>query len=127
MLKHFWANKVGAAVLLLCVFLLTFGFIKSTQIPDDVVAVNASLGSEFPTVILDAGHGGIDSGCVSVNGAEEKDINLKIMLKVRGMLEASGLDVVVTRDSDRSIHDSGVQGLGKQKQYVKQACYHKLI
>lgn len=116
MLKHFWANKVGAAVLLLCVFLLTFGFIKSTQIPDEVVAVNASLGSEFPTIILDAGHGGVDSGCVSVNGAEEKDINLKIMLKVRGMLEASGLDVVVTRDSDRSIHDSGIQGLGKQKQ-----------
>lgn len=116
MLKKFWANRVGAAVLLLCVFLLAFGFIKSAEIPSEIVAVNASLDSGLPTIILDAGHGGIDSGCVSVNGAEEKDINLSIMLKVRAMLEGSGFDVAVTRESDKSIHDIGVQGLGKQKQ-----------
>ena len=69
----------------------------------------------MPTIILDAGHGGIDSGCVSVNGAEEKDINLSIMLRLRDMLEASGFEVIVTRDADKSIHDSGVQGLGQQK------------
>ena len=30
-------------------------------------------------VVIDAGHGGADGGCVSVNGAVEKDINLNIL------------------------------------------------
>ena len=94
---------------------MVFGFIKTATPPDNVIAVGGALNSGMPTIILDAGHGGIDSGCVSVNGAEEKDINLSIMLRLRDMLEASGFEVIVTRDADKSIHDSGVQGLGQQK------------
>jgi len=115
MLKKLWVNKAGAAIMLLCTYLLVFGFIKTATVNDNVIQADAALSGNMPTVILDAGHGGIDSGCVSVNGAEEKDINLSIMLKLRDMLEASGFEVVVTRDTDRSIHDSGVQGLGQQK------------
>lgn len=37
------------------------------------------------------------------------------MLKLREMLRAAGFDTVVTRDSDKSIHDIGITGLGKQK------------
>lgn len=115
MLKKLWVNKVGVAIMLLCTYLLVFGFIKTATPSDNVIAVDGALNSGMPTIILDAGHGGIDSGCVSVNGAEEKDINLSIMLRLRDMLEASGFEVIVTRDADKSIHDSGVQGLGQQK------------
>lgn len=115
MLKRLWASRVGAAVLLLCIYLLFFGFTKSIEVERAAVAVSAQADSSLPTIILDAGHGGIDSGCVSINGVEEKDINLNIMLKLRDMLEVSGYEVVVTRDSDRSIHDAGIQGLGQQK------------
>ena len=66
-------------------------------------------------IVIDAGHGGIDSGCVSINGVEEKDINLSILLKLRQMLEAAGFETAVTRDTDKSIHDTGVTGLGNQK------------
>jgi len=66
-------------------------------------------------IVIDAGHGGLDSGCVSVNGAEEKNINLSILLKVQDMCEAFGYTVVVTRDTDISIHDEGVTGTGNQK------------
>ena len=34
-------------------------------------------------IVLDAGHGGIDVGKMGVNGAEEKEINLKISLKIK--------------------------------------------
>lgn len=115
MLKKLWVNKVGVAIMLLCTYLLVFGFIKTATPPDNVIAVDGALNGGMPAIILDAGHGGIDSGCVSVNGAEEKDINLSIMLRLRDMLEASGFEVIVTRDADKSIHDSGVQGLGQQK------------
>ena len=71
--------------------------------------------NELPVIILDAGHGGFDGGCVSADGVPEKGINLSILLRLRDMLELSGYDVEVTRDSDISIHDSGVEGLSNQK------------
>ena len=115
MLKKLWVNRVGALIVLLCTYLLVFGFIKTSSLPEQIVPVNAEVENPLPVIILDAGHGGVDSGCVSVHGAEEKDINLSILLKLRGMLEVTGFKVEVTRDTDRSIHDTGVTGLGNQK------------
>lgn len=112
-LKKLWAQRTGALIMLLCAYLLVFGFIANSGEPVAVVPVEA--GSALPTVIIDAGHGGIDSGCVSINGKEEKDINLSILLKLREMLRAAGINTVVTRDSDKSIHDIGITGLGNQK------------
>lgn len=66
-------------------------------------------------IVLDAGHGGIDGGCSSAAGDVEKDINLAILLDLRELLRASGYTVVVTRDTDRSIHDEGVEGIANQK------------
>ena len=113
MLKKLWANRIGALIVLLCAYLLVFGFISTYDEP--IRAIQTDSGAGLPVIILDAGHGGIDSGCVSINGAEEKNINLSIMLKLREMLRAAGFDTVVTRDSDKSIHDIGITGLGKQK------------
>ena len=45
----------------------------------------------------------------------EKGINLSILLRLRDLLEISGYRVEVTRDTDRSIHDEGVEGLANQK------------
>lgn len=56
---------------------------------------------------MDAGHGGMDGGCSSVNGTPEKGINLNILLCLRNLLEMEGYTVVVTRDTDVSIHDAG--------------------
>ena len=55
-------------------------------------------------ICIDAGHGGYDSGAVG-NGLKEKDITLKIALKVRDMLKGV-CDVVLTRDSDKTSWDS---------------------
>ena len=69
-----------------------------------------------PKVALDAGHGGMDGGCVSVNGVAEKGINLDIALTERELLNIMGYEVVMTREDDRSVYDEGVEGLAKQKQ-----------
>ena len=60
-------------------------------------------------------HGGIDGGCTSAEGVPEKGINLDILLRLRDILEVNVYDVRVTRDSDRSIHDEGVEGIAAQK------------
>jgi len=70
---------------------------------------------EQPIIVLDAGHGGIDGGCTSAEGVPEKGINLDIMLRLRDLLTVNGYDVRVTRETDKSIHDEGVEGIAAQK------------
>ncbi len=53
-----------------------------------------------PAVILDAGHGGVDSGAVSVWGEEEKHLNLSVAKKIGAFLEAGGVQVIYTRMED---------------------------
>src|SRR6476661_10879787 len=51
------------------------------------------------TVVLDPGHGGYDKGQVSRWGAE-KDFALDTARKLRPLLQAKGLKVIMTRESD---------------------------
>ncbi|MBI3979322.1 MAG: N-acetylmuramoyl-L-alanine amidase [Chloroflexi bacterium] len=51
-------------------------------------------------VVIDPGHGGPEVGAAGA-GVGEKNVNLTIALKLRGLLEEDGLQVVLTRDGDR--------------------------
>lgn len=50
-------------------------------------------------VILDAGHGGKDPGAQK-NGVDEKNINLQVTYKLKELLEAQGVQVILTRTDD---------------------------
>lgn len=54
---------------------------------------------QFKTVVLDPGHGGYDKGAVSPYGCE-KDFALDVARDLKPLLEAKGLKVIMTRDSD---------------------------
>ena len=57
-------------------------------------------------VVIDPGHGGIDSGAVGVNGIYEKDVVLKIskaILKLNKSLFDNELDIYLTRYNDTLI------------------------
>ena len=82
---------------------------------EDSVTVSALPAEKTPIIVLDAGHGGADGGCSSAEGVPEKGINLNILLKLRDILLLNGYEVEVTRDTDISIHDSGIEGLANQK------------
>ena len=72
---------------------------------EPVVRDIANDGSKWTldTVVIDAGHGGHDSGAVA-NGIEEKDINLSVSLKLGYYLERFlGLNVVFTRTEDEFV------------------------
>jgi len=54
-----------------------------------------------PLVVIDPGHGGIDSGAEASNGIKEKDIVLAFSLKLQQLLVESGrFDVALTREDD---------------------------
>ena len=54
------------------------------------------------TVVLDPGHGGRDPGATTA-GLREKDVTLALARRVRPRLAARGLEVLLTRDSDRTV------------------------
>ncbi len=62
-------------------------------------------------VVVDPGHGGIDAGKVGINGVEEKEINLKISLKIKEILNKEKVDVILTRESDERLADTQVSDL----------------
>ncbi|MBC6443835.1 MAG: N-acetylmuramoyl-L-alanine amidase [Alphaproteobacteria bacterium GM202ARS2] len=56
---------------------------------------------EKPLVMIDPGHGGVDTGAISVNGYAEKDINLRTAKMLRRELLKSGrVRVAMTRTTD---------------------------
>ena len=67
----------------------------------------ADMREEKPLVVIDAGHGGFDPGKVGIDGQLEKDINLSIAEKLKAYLEASDVNVVMTRDTDTGLYQSG--------------------
>jgi N-acetylmuramoyl-L-alanine amidase len=54
----------------------------------------------FDTVVIDAGHGGEDSGARGARGTEEKDVVLAVATLLARRLRVHGLDVIMTRDKD---------------------------
>lgn len=56
------------------------------------------------TIVLDAGHGGHDSGATGPTGLMEKDLVLDVTRRVAKLVEARlGLKVLLTRDSDNFV------------------------
>lgn len=79
------------------------------------IKMASGIGSVRPVIIIDPGHGGIDGGAVGINGSVEKEINLQISEKLRDMLELGGFDVVMTRETDISIHDDTAKTTKEKK------------
>ena len=72
------------------------------------------------TVVLDAGHGGADPGKIGVNGEKEKELNLEITLLLKKKLEEQKVNVVLTRESDVGLYDTGSNN--KKVQELQRRC-----
>ena len=56
------------------------------------------------TIVIDPGHGGRDPGARGQRGTEEKDITLKVALKLRDLLiRQPGIQVLMTRERDQFV------------------------
>lgn len=56
------------------------------------------------TIMLDAGHGGSDTGAISNTGQFEKTYTLKTALATRKLLESYGAHVIMTRTQDKLVY-----------------------
>ena len=63
-----------------------------------------ALGLKVGRIVIDAGHGGHDSGTLGPQGIEEKDVVLDVSLRLGKLLKQRlGADVIYTRDDDTFI------------------------
>ena len=113
LVKLLLTSIISAALLL--TLSVAFGELDPHQsIDGENAPVNAD-DPKYKTVIIDAGHGGEDGGASSEAGLVEKDVNLEIAVILREMLEANGVDVVMTREDDRLLYDRNVNYQGRKK------------
>lgn len=69
------------------------------------------------TVMIDPGHGGIDSGAESISGLKEKNLTLTFGLELRDRLAQEGnIRVLMTRDDDRFLRLSERVRLARQEE-----------
>jgi N-acetylmuramoyl-L-alanine amidase len=54
-----------------------------------------------PVIVIDPGHGGVETGAIGPGGLQEKDVTLDLARRVKTLLEKQGIVVVLTRDEDR--------------------------
>lgn len=88
-------TMVVLSVIIYGSYILSKNFVKEVALTDNTI------------IVLDAGHGGSDPGKIGINQVLEKDVNLAITMKIKGMLEEEGIGCVLTRESDERLDENG--------------------
>jgi len=70
-----------------------------------VVAENVPVQRQH-CIVIDAGHGGIDGGATSCSGVLESAVNLEIAQRLNDLLRLLGIDTLMIRTTDTSVHTS---------------------
>ena len=110
-------ERAGADAVLRVVFEAIGGEVKVSALADPPRVVLDFLRPGEPTplrdrrdttaplrvIVLDAGHGGHDSGAVGPGGLQEKDLVLDITRRVARLVEALGVKAVLSRDGDHFV------------------------
>lgn len=97
------AKLLPVYVALFCtVLLLCLGGSKAVT----VLSENAPV-SNRKCVVIDPGHGGVDGGATSCTGVLESNINLEISLRLNDLMHLIGIDTLMIRQTDRSVHTRG--------------------
>lgn len=71
-------------------------------------------------IVVDAGHGGADPGKVGINKAEEQDVNLKVAKKLKTLLEADGIEVIMTRTDKNGLYEESANN--KKVEDMRKRC-----
>jgi len=71
---------------------------------DGETSLVRALGLKIGRIVIDAGHGGHDSGTLGVDGVQEKDVVLDVALRLGKLLhDRLGAEIVYTRSDDTFI------------------------
>lgn len=74
-----------------------------------------SLPIRSTVVVIDPGHGGRDPGASGDTGLTEEEVNLKIALKLRRLIEQGGGTAIMIREDDSGLYTEGGNGRETRK------------
>ena len=86
-----------------CAAMGLFALLLAAQGYPQAPAAPAGVGARF-VVVVDAAHGGDDTGGHLNDGALEKAATLSFSVRLRSLLAARGMQVVTTREADQSVN-----------------------
>ena len=116
-------HTLAARLTVLTVAIIIFSLVIANSISDEALYISAAAGESERVVIIDAGHGGEDSGAIGANGVYEKDLNLALAMKIGEMLTEKGFVVIYTRTDDRLLYGEAGNIVGMKKIYdLKNRC-----
>ena len=90
----------GAICLLFLLITAIILFVYCRLMSQAAVPTIAPAEREDYTLVLDAGHGGLDGGAVAPDGTRESQLNLEIVLRMEKLCRLMGIPAVLTRASD---------------------------
>ena len=99
-------------VLCTCMLICIISFLGSNL--KSVLSIDTVSSDKHPIVVIDAGHGGFDSGKVGVDGTLEKNVNLSIAKKLQKLLEAADITVIMIRTEDLGLCDESSENKKRQ-------------
>lgn len=83
-------------------------------------------GMQRMTIVIDAGHGGIDGGVVGrVTKTKESDINLSVSRLLQAEFEEAGFLVVQTRPTEAGLYGSATTGYKKRDMHKRSEIIHE--
>ena len=71
------------------------------------VSTENYIGQGRSTIVIDAGHGGVDGGATSCTGVLESQINLQIALRLNDLMRLLGYHTRMIRTTDISVYTDG--------------------
>lgn len=123
-----WKSKRVIALLLTLIFV---ELALTTYLLVDMFSFEKTTLIDF-TVVIDAGHGGIDGGVVGVDGVKESTLNLAYAKQLGDIFERGGFNVVYTRKTEGGLYGLPTNGfklrdMKKRKEIIDQARPNLLI
>ena len=77
------------------------------------------------TIVIDAGHGGIDGGVVSSSGVKESTLNLAYSKTLGEVFENAGFNVVYTRTTEDGLYGLPTNGFKRRDMQARKAIVDK--
>lgn len=103
LLVRLMKKKIG--ILVLGALMIGLGWMVSGSF-ERAITVSGSNDLAGITIVIDAGHGGVDPGSSRGNVVED-EINLSIAKKLERILKEAGAEVIMIRDEDEDLSQEG--------------------